>query len=307
MLASVASVAAGASSEPGEDEGPPPWLSIIQVAADEGDLAAMLELARRYQQGNGITANPEQAQYYYCRASRRGSAEGAYRLGRMLVAGEAGPANPELGLAWLRMAAGLGHIAAWQEMPRTPQPAGVGGRPFCDPGQRIDAPPATAAEAWVMQKVRLLAPGYGLDPALVLAVIRAESDFRSDAVSPKGAAGLMQLMPDTARRFGVRNALAAEDNLHGGMAYLRWLLAYFRGQVGLALAGYNAGEKAVDRYNGIPPYPETTAYVAAITRMYGGIRHPFDPQLSAPSPVVRQQEAALRQPSARTPSATAGP
>lgn len=108
----------------------------------------------------------------------------------------------------------------------------------------------------------------GLDPALVHAVIRAESDYRPDAVSPKGAIGLMQVMPATGRRFGVSDLDVPERNLHAGTTYLRHLLDRFD-NVPLALAAYNAGEGAVSRFgNKIPPYPETQGYVQGILRAY---------------------------------------
>lgn len=111
---------------------------------------------------------------------------------------------------------------------------------------------------------------HGLDPALVLAVIRVESGFDPLARSPKGAMGLMQLMPATARRFGVADPWDPAENLEGGCAYLAWLLDRYDGDRHLALAAYNAGEAAVDEHDGIPPYAETRAYVARIT----GIRVP---------------------------------
>jgi len=117
--------------------------------------------------------------------------------------------------------------------------------------------------------VRQLAPEYQLSADLVLAVIEVESDYNPDALSAKGARGLMQLMPETALRFGVVDAWDPEQNLRGGMAYLRWLLDHFRGNVRLALAGYNAGEKAVARYGGVPPYTETQAYVRRIAAELG--------------------------------------
>ena len=117
--------------------------------------------------------------------------------------------------------------------------------------------------------VRALAPKYSLDPKLVLAVIEAESNFNPKARSPKNAQGLMQLIPATAQRFGVRNVWDPEQNLRGGMAYLQWLLKHFKGDVKLALAGYNAGEKAVERHGGVPPYRETQAYVKRILKRVG--------------------------------------
>jgi hypothetical protein len=109
----------------------------------------------------------------------------------------------------------------------------------------------------------------GVDPGLVHAVIRAESAYRPDAVSPKGAVGLMQLMPATARRFGVADREHPESNVSAGAAYLRLLLDRFN-SVPLALAAYNAGEGAVMRHgNQIPPYAETRGYVARVLRDYG--------------------------------------
>lgn len=108
----------------------------------------------------------------------------------------------------------------------------------------------------------------GLDPALVHAVIRAESAYRPDALSPKGAIGLMQVMPATGRRFGVNDLEVPERNLQAGTTYLRHLLDRFD-NVPLALAAYNAGEGAVSRFgNKIPPYPETQGYVQGILRSY---------------------------------------
>ncbi|MBU2992006.1 transglycosylase SLT domain-containing protein [Octadecabacter sp. 1_MG-2023] len=106
--------------------------------------------------------------------------------------------------------------------------------------------------------------GTNVSPALVLAVISVESAGRADAVSSAGAQGLMQLMPPTADRFGVTDALNAQDNIKGGTAYLDWLLNEFDNGVIFALAGYNAGEGAVRNNNGIPPYAETRAYVPKV-------------------------------------------
>lgn len=101
----------------------------------------------------------------------------------------------------------------------------------------------------------------GLDPSLLAAVARVESNFDPFAVSPKGACGILQLMPKTAQRFGVRNVFDAGQNVEGGARYLRFLLDRFDGDVTLALAGYNAGEGAVERHGGVPPYRETREYV----------------------------------------------
>jgi soluble lytic murein transglycosylase-like protein len=98
--------------------------------------------------------------------------------------------------------------------------------------------------------------------------------------------GLMQLIPETAERFNVRNAYDATQNIKGGLSYLRWLLSYYRGDVTLAVAAYNAGEKAVDRYKGVPPYVETRQYVKRVMELYERTTHPFDETITDPSPVL---------------------
>ena len=112
---------------------------------------------------------------------------------------------------------------------------------------------------------------HGLDPLLVKAVILTESAGRPRARSPKGAMGLMQLMPATARRFGVADPDDPAQNVAGGTRYLRWLLDRYGGNVTLALAGYNAGEGAVDRHGGIPPYRETRHYVRRVRATHAAL------------------------------------
>ena len=138
-----------------------------------------------------------------------------------------------------------------------------------------------------MRFVNLVAPEYKLEPHLVLAIMATESNFDANAVSPKNAQGLMQLIPDTASRFGVRNIRDPVQNIRGGMAYLRWLMAYFEGDVSLVAAAYNAGERAVERYLGVPPYAETRRYVVKIRLAINAeTRHGFDPTVTKPSPVL---------------------
>jgi len=110
---------------------------------------------------------------------------------------------------------------------------------------------------------------YGLDPGLLRAVVAAESAFDHLAISKKGARGLMQLMPETARRYGVRDVHDPEANLEAGVVYLRELIGRFGGDVTLALAAYNAGPEAVARYGGVPPYEETQSYLSRIRSYYG--------------------------------------
>jgi len=113
---------------------------------------------------------------------------------------------------------------------------------------------------------------HGLDPALIKAVIKAESNFNHQAVSPKGARGLMQLMPATASSLQVDDSFHPEKNIDGGVRYLRYLIRLFNGDLRLALAAYNAGEKAVQRYGGIPPYRETQQYVQRVLAYLEGYR-----------------------------------
>jgi soluble lytic murein transglycosylase-like protein len=114
---------------------------------------------------------------------------------------------------------------------------------------------------------------FGVEEAIVRAIIHAESAYRPNAMSRVGAQGLMQLMPATARRFGVANVFDPAQNIRGGVQYLGWLLKRFNGDLKLAAAGYNAGEGAVDKYKGVPPYAETRRYVqrvAVLAERYRG-------------------------------------
>src|ERR1044071_323948 len=116
---------------------------------------------------------------------------------------------------------------------------------------------------------------HGIDPKLVYYVIRQESSFKPQAASNKNAQGLMQLIPATAERFHIADIRDPEQNIDGGVRYLRWLLKRFNGNVNLALAGYNAGEGAVEKCgNKVPDFKETKNYVAKITKAYGKVYHP---------------------------------
>jgi soluble lytic murein transglycosylase-like protein len=121
----------------------------------------------------------------------------------------------------------------------------------------------------------------GVDPKFIHAVIWQESKYKVDARSHAGAQGLMQLMPATAKRFGCHDPSDPADNINAGTKYLSWLLKRFAGNVELALAGYNAGEGSVDKYDGIPPYNETQNYVKIIEQRYGKMYHPVPPDTSA--------------------------
>ena len=132
-----------------------------------------------------------------------------------------------------------------------------------------------------------------VDPLLLYSIMHQESTFKRNALSPKGASGLMQLMPPTARRFGVSKIWDPQQNIEGGARYMRFLLDHF-GDVNLALAGYNAGEGAVMKYgNRIPPYRETQEYVRRISKRYNLIRDPQTAHLA--NNLSRQQLAVARQ------------
>jgi len=116
--------------------------------------------------------------------------------------------------------------------------------------------------------VKKVSGKHRIDPALVHVIIKAESNYDVFAISDKGAMGLMQLMPATARQYGVNNVFDPAQNIEGGVRYLKDLVKLYDGQTKLVLAAYNAGQEAVKKYKGIPPYAETKAYIAVIMRNY---------------------------------------
>jgi soluble lytic murein transglycosylase-like protein len=120
--------------------------------------------------------------------------------------------------------------------------------------------------AGIDEAVQQIAASHSLPPLLVHSVIQVESNYNPRAVSSKGALGLMQLMPATARRFGVANVFDPVANIEGGARYLKYLLDLYKGDYRLALAAYNAGEGAVEKYGSVPPYPETQNYLVLVNR-----------------------------------------
>lgn len=246
---------------------PPSFASLLDAPAEE-----QLTWAARFEHGEGVSQDIIRAVRLYCSAASQGNVAAQYQLGWLYANGRGLPRDDVLAAAWFRAAAAQNDAHAIRMLALMDAPADDTTEPRCmAPGetggtQEIGPPEPQRQqiEDWVHQ----LAPDYELDAALVLAVIEAESAFNPQAVSPKNAMGLMQLIPATAARFGVEDPFDPLQNLHGGMAYLRWLLAFFQGDVSLALAGYNAGEGAVQRFGGIPPYAETRAYVTTIMRRY---------------------------------------
>ncbi len=282
----------------------------LQLAADQSDPVVQTALAVRYEHGEGVPRDLDKAYVIYCNAARQGHAQAQFNLGWLFANGRGVPRNDGLAAALFAMAAEQGHAQAakvlpyFHEQPELQLPACL--RPDLPlaaadedtaPVAEEDTAPVVADHSppledpagvppQIKQLVYDLAPRYGVDPKLALAVISAESAFKPNAVSPKNAQGLMQLIPETARRFGVKRVFNPVDNINGGLAYLRWLLAFFKGDVALVLAAYNAGERAVEKYRGIPPYSETRLYVRKITGMYTKARHAYAPEIVEPSLIM---------------------
>jgi len=268
-------------------------------AADDA-LSVQLARALAYEHGEGVSKDQKIAAALFCDAATRGSAEAAFQLGWMYAYGRGVPRDDGVAVALFRLAAGAGHpyaaralgtigsdAAILPECMRPIAPPAVPGATFAegdDASNPFDALPPEKRK--IADVVRSLAPLYGIDPRLALSIIAVESNFDVLARSVKNAQGLMQLVPETAARFNVRKPYDVRENVRGGLAYLRWLLAYYRGQVALAAAAYNAGEGTVDRYRGIPPFPETRAYVKRVLALFRGDRHPYDPAIVAPSVIA---------------------
>ena len=118
------------------------------------------------------------------------------------------------------------------------------------------------------QKVYRISERYGVDPTLIMAMIKVESNFMPYAISSAGAVGLMQLLPSTAQNMNIGNLYAPKENIEAGVRYFKYLYTLFNGDYIKAIAAYNAGEKAVIKYNGIPPYPETQWYVTKVLKAF---------------------------------------
>lgn len=262
----------------------------VMAEPTKSEKAATLRSeARNHEHGNGVVRDPAKAVQLYCEAARLGDVEAQYNLGWMYANGRGISRDDATAAHFFAMAAQQGDALSQRMLRQVGEP--ISKMPECliepdehdDNGEQIVAK-AIPEQRKVMDLVLRLAPEYGVYPRLAMAIIRAESNFNPGAVSPKNAQGLMQLIPETAERFNVRKPFDPEQNIRGGLSYLRWLLAYFKGDVSLVAAAYNAGEGAVNRYAGVPPYPETRGYVKRIREIFKREEHPFDPAITNPSP-----------------------
>jgi hypothetical protein len=253
-----------------------------------GDLVILRQEARSYEHGEGVAKDPVRAASLYCDGARYGDTEAQFSLGWMYANGRGVARSDELAAYFFKIAAEKGHAQA-QKMLRFVGET-VAPMPECmrysaaDPDYDDVYSGNNPAREKVLGLVRKLAPEYGVSPRLVMAVIRAESNYNSAALSPKNAQGLMQLIPETSLRFNVKKPFDPEQNIRGGMSYLRWLLAYFEGNVTLVAAAYNSGEGTVNRYRGVPPYAETRGYVKQVMGTFKKDEHPYDPAVTTPSP-----------------------
>ncbi|MGI9332823.1 MAG: transglycosylase SLT domain-containing protein [Gammaproteobacteria bacterium] len=247
--------------------------SSIRVAEliSGGDADSMAEWATRYEHGEGVDKDYVAAVELYCAAARNNHVSAQYQLGWLYANGRGVRQDDRLAAAWFNEAAQADDAHAVKMLVRLGG-AEVAGEARCLRPDGTEAMPPVhsvpdPSPQLIAQWVATLSPHYGLRPELVLAVIKAESNFNPRALSPKNAQGLMQLIPATAARFGVSDTWDPVENIKGGMAYLRWLHEHFEGDVALAVAAYNAGEGAVHRYGGIPPYAETQGYVKKVKRL----------------------------------------
>ncbi|SMC19558.1 Sel1 repeat-containing protein [Andreprevotia lacus DSM 23236] len=255
-----------------------PIINPDEPAALRQDMQAAARLESR---------DPWAAAVRYCRAARSGVTEAQYRLGILYAFGAGVPEDRKAAASLFSVAAQQGHAEA-QTMLETirfssdalppcvlgnvdPPHAVLPIAGLVDLQQIIDGLPPR--KRWVAEMVERMAGWYNIDPRLALSIATVESRFEPKARSQAEAMGVMQLIPATAERFNVRDAYNASQNIRGGLRYLRWLLDRYRGDVALAAAGYNAGEKAVDRHRGIPPFDETRQYVIKVHQLYPYAMH----------------------------------
>jgi hypothetical protein len=272
-------------------------IAVAQIDAESAvRIAALRDEGRAHEHGEGVPRDAARAVELYCEAARLGDAEAQFSLGWMYANGRGVARDDRMASLFFGMAADQGHeyarrmlgfvgpsAADLPECMRDPTPPETDEVATADPIED-DFVAHTPEQKDAADVVRKLAPEYRISPTFALAIIRAESNFDPNARSAKNAQGLMQLIPETSARFNVKKPFDPVQNVRGGLAYLRWLLAYFRGDVELVAAAYNSGEATVEKYRGIPPYAETRAYVQRIKRYFRRDRHPFDATITDPSP-----------------------
>jgi hypothetical protein len=275
---------------------------------------SLVEEATAHEHGEGVARDLLRAAVLYCQAARLGDPEAQYALGFMFANGRGMPRDDAVATGLFELAQAQGYAPARKMLEHVRDPAPRLPECMREPA-RTKAPgidPAYAAfdgtyvsqedmlarltpeQRRIAEIVRRVAEQHSINPRLALAVALTESNLQTAARSPKNAQGVMQLIPETAERFNVRNAFDPADNARGGVAYLRWLLAYYRGRVALAVAAYNAGEGAVDKYRGVPPYAETRDYVKRIMSSYGEEEHPYDGKIVGPSSALTPAPPARR-------------
>ena len=231
-------------------------------------------------------SNPRQAIAHYCTAAKLGNPEAYFRIGKLLARGPQGIRSARHANAYLAMAMRLGNQQAAryynERVGNAPLGTcgvggGVGGAPWIRPLTPFDQDNYLARQSMTKQKlaglIRQAAHRHKVNPQLALAIAIAESNLNSLAVSPKQAQGVMQLIPETQQRFGVTSPFDAEQNIRGAMIYLKWLEKQFGPDWVRISAAYNAGEQAVVRYGGVPPYQETQDYVQRVL-YYSGHKQP---------------------------------
>ena len=272
----------------------------------------LVEMALKFKDSEASRREYAKVAENYCRQAKYGDADAQYALGWMYENGRGVTADEKVAAQLYTMAAEQGHARAKESLATlanvTPQstllacllpdppPAPIvssvnGSSNDAGSNEHKEISEKTAAlfysQARILKIVSKLAPRYNIDANLAMSFIAVESGFNVQATSPKNAQGLMQLIPATAQRFGVKDAYKAEDNIKGGLAYLQWLLAYFKGDVQLVAAAYNAGEGAVEKYKGVPPYAETQMYVKKIAKLYNNVSHPYKDGLVKASPFLK--------------------
>lgn len=271
-----------------------PPFAIAQTTSDRA--TALRNEAKSYEHGDGVQKSADKAVSLYCEAARLGDIEAQYNLGWMYAMGRGVSRDDSFAAFFFNLAAQQGDLLAVRMLKQVGTPPQEA--PACmivfDHAGRDIVEAAHPDHKKVMDLVQRLAPEYGVYPRLAMAIIRAESNFNPGAISPKNAQGLMQLIPETAERFNVKRPFDPEQNIRGGLSYLRWLLAYFQGNIELVAAAYNAGEGAVNRYAGIPPYAETKGYVKRIREIFKRDDHPYDAEVTPPSPEIRKINASRR-------------